>query len=895
MHRLLRRQLQRHLGRTDVPSEWAPLLEAIDKTYHQHDQDRALLERSLALSAEAPNERFDSLAHQLAINKAARDDLEQTLSLLDATFNATGEGLLVVDPDGRIVRFNEVFIRQWAPPQAVLAQGDADALQAHCARQAIDRHGFLATVQQVAADPRGESRDVVELRDGRVLERFTAPQLQGAACIGRLWSFRDMTDSFRTAQALHASKESLREAQRIAAVGSWEWLPGEDRVRFSDELLVLLGRERPPPRDDLMGFLALIPGQYERELMHTLIVTTATEGGSYAIEHPLRTASGEIRHFVSRGQLVIDDSPRPARLLGVVHDISERKAVEARLGLSNRVFEVSSQGILITDAALTIVEANPAARQMLNLPAEQLVGQRLYQLPRGESGHPFNKECTAALLRGDPWWGEMRIPAGDGTEREIWIAFSPMCDAGGQVINHVGMFSDITKLKAVEEQLQQLAYYDPLTGLLNRRMFKEKVDALLRHDTPAEKPLAVLFIDLDRFKYVNDSLGHLCGDELLVMVAKRIRERVRTADLVSRQGGDEFTVALHGVHDRALVSETAQRIIDAITQPFHVVGQNIYIGASIGICMVPEQAPDFDEAMRKADMAMYLAKAMGKGKFCYWDNETQTTSEDHVRLEAELREAVRLGQLLVFYQPIVDCRTQQAVAMEALVRWPHAERGLVPPDEFIPIAEEVGLIVELEHWVIDEVCRQQALWCREQRAVVPVSVNISARHLGDPGLQRQFEDAVTRHAISPTLLAIEVTESTAMDDPQETEAVLTRLQRLGIQSAIDDFGTGYSSLSYLKRLPVCKLKIDRSFVRDLTTDPNDRGIAKTIVDLANSLAMQTVAEGVETEAQLAVLRDMGCDQVQGWLFARALPADEAGAFLDRHGAPCARGTAAGTP
>ena len=614
-----------------------------------------------------------------------------------------------------------------------------------------DPETFLAKVRELYSAPLAESVDIVELSDGRLLERFTRPQMLQDECVGRLWSFRDITD---------------------------------------------------------------------------------------------------------------------------------KNAAAANLELARRVFEVSSQGILITDAKFQIVDVNRSLCEMVNRRPEELLGHPLQRIGDANNESLFNESFMAHIKSKGEWWGELRsLPSDQGRRQVIWIGFSVVRNGKGEISNYVGMFSDITKLKEVEDKLQQLAYYDQLTGLPNRRMFKERVENWIEKTIRVPQKLALLYLDLDRFKFINDSLGHLAGDQLLVRASERIKNEIRGRDLVSRQGGDEFTIVLFDVENESTISDVATRIIGALRKPFSIKGQELYIGASIGVCVVPDQASNFEDAVRKADTAMYLAKASGKGRYCFWDKQTQTAMESRIIVESELREAIRLGQLQVYFQPILDCFSRNPVALEALLRWQHPKRGLVPPDTFILIAEEIGLMAELENWLIEAVCRQMHAWRDDGVALIPVSINVSAQHLGDSRLEQRIVSALERFDIAPKLLTIEITESTAMNKPQETVHVLRGLRARGVHSAIDDFGTGYSSLSYLKQLPVDTLKIDVSFVRDLSTDPNDRDIARAIVDLGHTLSMKITAEGVETEVQLEILREMGCDQVQGWLFAKAAPATETMEFL----------------
>lgn len=754
MHSLLKRQIMRYFGDDLLPDSVRPLLDAVSRTYVQSDQDRELLERSLDLSSMELNERYEKIGQQLRLNELAKRDLETTLSLLDATFNATVEGILVVDLNGRIVRSNLVLQKIWGIPDALLDSGDDDAILSHLAAQTVDPDEFVGRVLGSPVVDAPDGVDVVLLRDGRALERLSRPQMLQGVCVGRVWSFRDIT---------------------------------------------------------------------------------------------------------------------------------KRKAAAASLELARRVFEVSSQGILVCDADFRVVDVNRSFCEMLGDPAQEMLGRGITQIGRWEPGWAVDDDFIVQLRGNGEWWGELRSGATeDGHVRVIWAGFNAVRDENGVVANYFGIFSDITPLKKAEAQLQQLAYFDSLTGLPNRRLFKERVESSISAREEGSHGIALLFVDLDRFKFVNDSLGHLSGDQLLVRVAERIRAEVRGEDIVSRQGGDEFAIALFDVRDTAVVGEVSARVINAISRPFTIDGQDIiYIGASIGICLLPAQAGDFEEGMRKADTAMYLAKAAGKGRYCFWDDKAQKKMETRMLVEAELRDAIRHDQLQVNYQPILDANDRSVVSLEALMRWQHPKRGTILPNVFIPVAEEIGLMPELESWLIQKVCWQLQAWRALAVPLVPVSINVSAQHMGDSLLEQRIAGALEHHEVPSELLSIEITESTAMSEPQKAIDVLRALRRRGVRSAIDDFGIGYSSLSHLKQLPVDTLKIDRSFVRDLEVDQNDRDIARAVVDLGHSMAMRIIAEGVETDAQLEILRRMGCDLVQGWLFAKAAPADEVAAFLLR--------------
>ena len=463
-------------------------------------------------------------------------------------------------------------------------------------------------------------------------------------------------------------------------------------------------------------------------------------------------------------------------------------------------------------------------------------------------------------------------------------------DAAGRARHMAGAVHDITRRKDAEEQIRRLAYYDPLTGLPNRLLFSEQLSRAIAHANRHDQQLAVIFVDLDNFKRVNDTLGHKAGDELLRNASARLSGVLRGHDTMARHadhaghsiarlGGDEFTVLLNGLQrpeDAALV---AQRLVTALAQPVVVQGTEVFVGGSVGVAMFPNDGIDVDTLLMHADTAMYRAKASGRGGFQLYDASMNARALDRLHLETQLRRALERREFVLHYQPRVDVLSGRIVGAEALIRWQHAERGLVPPNDFIPMVEDSGLVIPIGEWAIEEVCRQIAAWRDAGMPPVPVAVNLASTHLREPALPGLVRDALERHGVPARLLGIEVTESILLADPEVSIGIASQLCAMGVQLSIDDFGTGYSSLSYLKRLPIAALKIDRSFVRDLDTDPDDEAIVSAIIALAHSLKLRVVAEGVETRSQLAFLQSHHCDEYQGFLTSRAVVPDEFEALL----------------
>ncbi len=440
---------------------------------------------------------------------------------------------------------------------------------------------------------------------------------------------------------------------------------------------------------------------------------------------------------------------------------------------------------------------------------------------------------------------------------------------------------EILRVKDSEASFTHLARHDALTNLPNRLLVSDRMEQAIGQARRYDKRVALLFLDLDNFKTINDSLGHAAGDELLKEVALRLQDSVRDMDTVSRQGGDEFLMALSDVDDLAAVSAVANKVQARLAQPFNLKGMQIVTSISIGIALFPEDGDDFETLLKHADMAMYQAKAAGRNGFCFFDAQMNAVTRERLSLELDLRQALLRDEFVLHYQPIVDLHSGRLLAAEALIRWQHPERGMIAPDTFISVAEQSGLIVEIGEWVLNEACRQMMLW---QAAGLPrfvVSVNLSAVQFRRGNLEALIGSALSRFGLNPSCLELELTESILLQDSAAFIDMLYRLKALGVKLSIDDFGTGYSNLAYLQRFRVDKLKIDQSFVRKLLGNAQDQAIVTAIIQMARSLNLLTTAEGIEDEAIRRLLAELGCDQGQGYLFARPLPAREFMAFAQR--------------
>ena len=502
--------------------------------------------------------------------------------------------------------------------------------------------------------------------------------------------------------------------------------------------------------------------------------------------------------------------------------------------------------------------------------------------------------CARAVANGEGFSIDYRVVLPGGTVRHVHQQVEVVeRQPDGCAARLAGALHDITLRKDAEEQIRRLAYYDPLTGLPNRLLFNEQLVKAIAQAERQGRRVAIMFVDLDNFKRVNDTLGHKAGDELLRVASARLGSTLRAHDTLSRQyseqaphsiarlGGDEFTVLLTDLPDPEMAAAVAKRLVNALAEPITVQGTEVFVGGSIGVALYPEDGTDIDTLLMNADTAMYRAKAAGRGGFQLYDRSMHARALDRLRMETRLRRALERKEFVLHYQPRIDVISKKIVGAEALIRWNHPERGLLPPGEFIPLVEDSGLVIPIGEWAIQTVCRQSADWAAAGLHTVPIAVNLASTHLRERSLPSLVREALASHGVTASCLEIEVTESILLADPELSVSIAQELASMGVNLSIDDFGTGYSSMSYLKKLPITALKIDRSFVRDLGVDPDDEAIVGAIIALAHSLKLKVVAEGVETRSQLNFLQTLGCDEYQGFLSSRAVEPEAFAQMLER--------------
>lgn len=560
------------------------------------------------------------------------------------------------------------------------------------------------------------------------------------------------------------------------------------------------------------------------------------------------------------------------------------KESEARLNDSNqhlrlaeKVFETTFEGIMVTDAQLAIKSINPAFTKITGYELHEVLGKKPGVLSSGRHDPEYYRKMQLELANKGCWQGEIWNRRKNGEIYPEWLSISVVKNKEGEVTNYVAIFSDITERKAAEDHVRHLAHHDGLTNLPNRMLLMERLSHALAHAHRHGQRVAVMFLDLDRFKNINDTLGHTVGDQLLKSVAERLTECVREDDTVARLGGDEFVIILEEVCSIQDVAGVAQKLVHALEQPVMLERQEVFATTSIGISVYPDDGDNADTLIKHADTAMYRAKEGGRNNCQFYTADMNECALERLTMENSLRHALERSEFLLYYQPQVDLRTLSITGMEALLRWQHPDFGLVAPARFIPIAEETGLIVPIGEWALRAACFQNKAWQDAGMPRLHVAVNLSARQFKQPNLVNVVRQVLADSGLEPRYLELEITESIAMEHAEETIARLNELKAMGVTISMDDFGTGHSALSYLKRFPIDTLKIDRSFVQDVLLDSQDSAIAAAITTMARSLKMKVVTEGVETLEQVGFLREHDRDEVQGYYFSHPLPAD---AFAD---------------
>jgi len=684
----------------------------------------------------------------------------------------------------------------------------------------------------------------------------------------------------RRKQVERASAErEIRDSEKrlkLALWGSgghmWDWNDDTDEL-FRGDFAEMLGYlpDEIPTETSAQRALIHPSDLFGVEKAWTDHITHKTT--YYEAEYRIRAKDGSWRWIHERGMAASRDrTGRARRMSGIFRDISEQKRTEDKIRLFAKAFENTSEAMMILNTRQVIKAVNAAFTHITGYSQLEITGQHISLLSSNRNEADFYERLAGMVHTTDRWEGEIWARRKSGHEFPMWVNMSLLRDSTGLITNYVAVFSDITERKRAEEELRHLANYDTLTGLPNRTLFGDRLIQALRHANRHDQMLALLFLDLDHFKKINDSFGHGVGDMLLQAVSKRLVDTLRDEDTVARLGGDELIVLLENLESPQQAAHVATKLLAGMEEAFVLEGHEVRISLSIGISLFPEDGLDDRALLKNADTAMYHAKSEGRNNFQFYTETMNVRAFELLKLENALRKAIELDQLVLRYQPQFDIRSGTMVGVEALVRWEHPEKGLLSPDTFIPLAEETGVIHALGAWVLETACRQLATWREAGLTELRMAVNLSAEQMKQRDISDLVAEALRIHRLPAGVLELEITEGILIRDRTRTIAMLEGFRALGIKLAMDDFGTGYSSLGYLRDFPIDKLKIDRTFVSEVITSSQSAAVARTIINLAENLELEVMAEGVETPEQLQFLSRNGCHTIQGYLLSEPEPA-----------------------
>lgn len=688
--------------------------------------------------------------------------------------------------------------------------------------------------------------------------------------------YLDVTAQTLADREVLASRERLELVLNSSDLGVWDWDIRLDRIERNTRSADMLGCNIDMLNANNQQWMDAIVSEDRPLVLHSIQAHLRGETKQHRMEYRLNTLNRGVRWILDTGKVVSRDANNNAlRMCGTYADITEAKLSEESLKLSALVYDNSSEAMSVLDEKGVIITVNAAFCDITGYSESEVSGQHIRLLYCDLNGGDFYTSMNAKIRETGRWQGEMWLRRNGGEEYVIWLTINTINDKEGHPYRRVAQFSDITDKKQNEDLIWKQANFDTLTGLPNRHMLLEYLGAEIRNADRNQNHFALLFLDLDYFKEVNDSLGHAMGDLLLIETANRLKACVRDTDVVARLGGDEFTVVLSAMTDNKGIERVAENILRRIAEPYLLGEETAYISVSIGITLYPDDATSIEGLLKHADQAMYAAKDQGRNRFNYFTSSMQEYAKYRMRLIQDLRQAVLNNEFQLHFQPIVALETGTITKAEALIRWDHVEYGPVSPAEFIPVAEDTGLIVEMGHWVFEQVARQSAVWRKELGVEIQISVNKSPVQFRDEGaLLHNWLGLLQDLEMTGAGVCVEITEELLLDASIGVTEKLLAYRDAGVQVSLDDFGTGYSSLAYLKRFNIDYLKIDQSITRNVDTDSNNQILCEAIIVMAHKLGIKVIAEGVETEAQRQVLLAAGCDFGQGYLFSKPLIASE---------------------
>jgi diguanylate cyclase (GGDEF)-like protein/PAS domain S-box-containing protein len=695
-------------------------------------------------------------------------------------------------------------------------------------------------------------------------------------------TIRDITQRKRAEAALQKIQASLAKAQRLAHLGSWDWDINKNKISLSDEIFRIIGLTPEEFGGSYEEFMDFIHPE-DRDTVKVSLSRVLSKDLPFSLDYRVVRPDGKVRVVQSHGEIYFDEAGQPLRMMGTVQDITEKKEAEEERRKLSMAVEQTSDWVMIIDKQSKIEYVNPAVEAITGYTKEELIGGDPAIIKSGTSDSFFCKKLWETVSSGNYYRNIFTNRKKNHELFQLDLTVTPLRDDQGNITHYLATAKDITQQRHMEERLNYLAYYDALTGIPNRNLAKDRLKQALSRAEAVKKPIAVLFLDMDRFKFLNDTFGSEVGDEILKEIARRLESILREGETVARVGSDEFMLVLAHLDQPDDVVLEIEKIKETITRPMKVNGDEIIVTASIGISIFPQDGQDDVSLLKNATTACVRAKSLGGNNYKFYNPGMNIVAEEFVSLGKKLFQANKKEEFILYYQPYFHIDSEKLVGLEALIRWRRPEYGLLPPDTFIPVLEETGIIREVGEWTMRETWRQVKAWLDTGCPMVPVSVNFSPVQFRCCELPAMVERIMRETGMDPNYIILEITETALMQDVEFTRSILTQFKDLGFGIAIDDFGTGYSSLNYLKKFPIDYLKIDISFIKDITTDPDAAAIVTAIISMAHNLGLKTIAEGVETKEQRQILRLLRCDIIQGFYYSRPLPAADIEPILTRGG------------
>jgi len=680
----------------------------------------------------------------------------------------------------------------------------------------------------------------------------------------------DITSKKKTERELLKSRERFEKAQQIAHIGSWEWDVKTDTIEWSDEVYRIFGAKPQKFVPTYEKFLAFVHDE-DRQIVIDAIKKSLETKEEYAIRHRIVRADRSERVVRDRGKIYTDEvTGEPIKMIGTLQDISRQKKSDDNFRFAMKILDNTHEGVMTTDSNSRIIYVNPAFTTITGYSQEEAIGESPRLLRSDKHDATFYKEMWKIITKTGEWKGEIWNRRKNGEAYPQHLTIMTEKDDYGRVERHIAVFHDLTQKKQIEEKMKYRENYDPLTGLPNRTFFTDRLWYSIATASRDDAQLTLMIIGIDGFNKINSSLGHSAGDKLLSMIGERVESTFPKDATLARFGGDEYALILQGSNNPGLAVSSASHLVKEMAKPFAINDEELFITASIGVALFPSDGGNAETLIESGDTAMHLAKNSGGNIYRLFSKEMNENAVKRLQIERELRNGVMHEEFVAFYQPKVDLNKNEMVGMESLIRWSHPKRGLVSPDNFVPVAEDTGLIVPMGEQMLRESCRQNVAWQKAGYPPLRVAVNLSARQFTDSDIITVVRTTLEETGMSSEWLELEITESMVMEDVESAISTMKVLADMGIKLSVDDFGTGYSSFGYLKRFPIDSLKIDIIFVKELETNGDDQELVAAMISMAHKLNLKVVAEGVETKGQLKLLREFGADQIQGYYYSKPL-------------------------